>query len=104
MESEGLTPAPIFKGLVRPILVAGIERPLFWGLITVSASPLVFAANPIVMVFCVCVAIVLIAAARFVSAGDEQTFEIFLDALRLPTSLDAHSGYNAKSAEHPRYK
>jgi type IV secretory pathway VirB3-like protein len=104
MESEGLTPSPVFKGLVKPILIAGVERPFFWMIIAVAACPLILGGNPFVALYSAIAAFIFVKIAKFISSGDDQTFEIFLDSLSVPTSLDAHSGYNAKSADHPRYK
>jgi len=104
MDSEELASSPVFAGLVKPILIAGIERPLFFLLLAVAALPSAYSFNPFTFGFTIFLGIVLVTVAKMFSAGDTQTFEIILDSFEQPSSLDAHSGYNAKSARHPLFK
>jgi type IV secretory pathway VirB3-like protein len=99
---DRLDVAPIAKGLVKPILIAGIDRSLFWILMACSLVPCIIAFSPFVLAFSAAVAALLIGIARFACRGDEQMFEVGIDSLSYPSFLAAQSGWNAPSAKHPR--
>jgi type IV secretory pathway VirB3-like protein len=101
MYAEQRQAVPVFKALVKPILMVGIERPLFFTILAVCTIDLLFQMSTSTVVYSLSAAVVLLTIARFISARDPQTFEVLLDWFQCPDVYHAQSGWNAPSAKHP---